>query len=263
MAGSAAASNKAKIARRVIEVLDFFDDHHRAATVMDIVRRYGWPQSSTSELLSSLVELGLLSKNPTARSYSLTPRAALIGTSGQPEAARDGRLLHLIDRLAAQTGLGVGIFAITGLNAQLIAWRSAKPSPRGPHCGSQEPLCRSATGWLLLSTIEQRRRDAMLRRLNAEASDEAKFALPGMIARIDTCRRDGHAFGPGGFGSPGECLGVLLPAGIAGQQLAVSLFYRNEARVNRQGLLQSVSDAIEHCLASPEPAELAAFPTAA
>ena len=63
--------NKAKIARRVIEVLDFFDDENREASVMDIVRRYGRPQSSTSELLASLVELGLLGStlatNPAVR----------------------------------------------------------------------------------------------------------------------------------------------------------------------------------------------------
>ena len=43
-----AESNKAKIARRVVEVLDYFDDEHPQATVMDIVRRYNRPQSSTS-----------------------------------------------------------------------------------------------------------------------------------------------------------------------------------------------------------------------
>ena len=53
-------SNKAKIAKRVVEVLEFFDDDHPRATVMDIVRRYDRPQSSTSELLSSLAGLGLL-----------------------------------------------------------------------------------------------------------------------------------------------------------------------------------------------------------
>jgi hypothetical protein len=63
-------SNKAKIARRVIEVLEFFDEAHPRATVMDIVRRFNRPQSSTSELLSSLVDLGLLYKDPYSRSYT-------------------------------------------------------------------------------------------------------------------------------------------------------------------------------------------------
>ena len=124
MAKANAPSNKAKIARRVVEVLEFFDDTHRQATVMDIVRRYDRPQSSTSELLSSLVELGLLYKDPFTRSYSLTARASLIGTSGQAEYVRDGRVVRLLDRLVAQTGLSVALFGMVGLNAQIVSWRA-------------------------------------------------------------------------------------------------------------------------------------------
>ena len=72
MVAISGSSNKAKIAKRVVEVLDFFDDDHREATVMDIVRRYNRPQSSTSELLSSLVELGLLYKDPYSKFGQLT-----------------------------------------------------------------------------------------------------------------------------------------------------------------------------------------------
>lgn len=230
---------------------------------MDIVRRYGRPQSSTSELLSSLVDLGLLAKDPYSRSYSLTPRAALLGTSGQPEAVRDGRLVRLIDRLAAQTGLDVGLFAFAGLNAQLISSRTAATSARGPFSGSQEPLCHSAAGWLLLSTIERARCEGMVRRLNAEAEDDAKFSFSEMLTRIDACRQDGHVFGPAGFGSRSEALAVLVPGQACGQPLAVAIRYGKNAKVNEESLLQSVRDAMRHHLASPAPAELAAFPTAA
>ena len=105
-------SNKAKIAKRVIEVLEFFDEDHPQATVMDIVRRFDRPQSSTSELLSSLVDLGLLHKDPCSRSYSPTPRAAMLGAAVQPKLVRDGVLTGLIDRLSAQTGLGVAVFGM-------------------------------------------------------------------------------------------------------------------------------------------------------
>ena len=72
-------SNKTKIARRVIEVFEFFASEQRRATVMDIVRRYDRPQSSTSELLGALVEMGLLYKDPQSRSYAPTPRLAAYG----------------------------------------------------------------------------------------------------------------------------------------------------------------------------------------
>ena len=94
-------SNKARIARRVIEVLEFFDDRHGEATVMDIVRRYDRPQSSTSELLSSLVELGILYKDPQNRSYRPTPRAAMLGapwdTGAMAAAERGARAVFPVD----------------------------------------------------------------------------------------------------------------------------------------------------------------------
>lgn len=263
MAGKAVASNKAKIARRVIEVLDYFDEHHHEATVMDIVRRYGRPQSSTSELLSSLVELGLLAKDPYARSYRLTPRAALLGASGQPEAVRDGRLVRLIDRLAAQTGLGTGLFAVSGLNAQLISWRSPSPAPAGPYSGAQEPLCHSATGILLLSTIDRSRCEAIVRRLNAEAEDAAKFVHSDLMARIEACRQDGHAFGPAGFGTRAEALAMLVPVHCGGQPLVIAIHYGKDAKVNQPSLLQSVGEAMRSCLVSPDAAEPMALPNAA
>lgn len=249
-AGSAnSASNKAKIARRVVEVLEFFDDNHREATVMDIVRRYNRPQSSTSELLSSLVDLGLLYKNAYSRSYSLTPRAALLGTAGQAGPVRDGRLVRLIDRLAAQTGLSVALFGMVGLNAQVIDWRQGA---RGQQCallgGTQIPLPQSAAGWLLLSTIQQPRVDGMVRRLIAEAPNDRKFTFAEMSATLHKCRDESHARGPVGFGTKGETLCVLLPETDPGHPLAVGFVYQNDAGTKVQALLDCLHDAVRHCL---------------
>ena len=246
---SKAASNKAKIAKRVIEVLEFFDDTHREATVMDIVRRYNRPQSSTSELLSSLVDLGLLHKDPYSRSYTLTPRAALLGTAGQSGAVRDGRLVRLIDRLVAQTGLSVAVFGMVGLNAQVI---NSRRGVRGQDCtplgGTQTPLAYSAAGWLLLSTVAQQRSDGMVRRLIAEAPDDRKFAFADMTSTLHKCRDEGHARGPVGFGTKGETLCVLLPETEPGHPLAIGFVYSADAGTKAQALLDCLNDAVRHCL---------------
>src|SRR6516225_1471119 len=124
--------NKAKIARRVIEVLEFFDEHQNQATVMDIARRYNRPQSSTSELLAILVEMGLLYKDPQSRSFSLTPRAAMLGSISQPNIVRDGRLAMLSERLATETCLGVAVMGIIGLDAQIFRWLPGTSPIMGP-----------------------------------------------------------------------------------------------------------------------------------
>lgn len=268
MPAASAPSNKAKIARRVVEVLEYFDDAHREATVMDIVRRYNRPQSSTSELLSSLVELGLLYKDPHSRSYSLAPRAALLGAAGQSGAVRDGRLVGLIDRLVAQTGLSVALFGRVGLKAQIVSWhtgpRAEAQTVSDLFGGLQVPLSDSAAGLLLLSTMGQPRRDGILRRLNAEASDERKFAVADMTARLDACRDSRHIRGKVGFGSGADLIAALLPGQDELHPLALGIVYGEADRVNRDSLLRCLDEAIAQCLGgTATPTTVEQLPTAA
>lgn len=262
MASPDSSSNKAKIAKRVIEVLEYFDDNHRQATVMDIVRRYDRPQSSTSELLSSLVELGLLYKDGNSRSYSLTPRAALLGTAGQSDILRNGGLVRLMDRLVAQTGLSVALFGMVGLRSQILTWRAgtrcSAATTRNLVGGVQEPLSDSASGWLLLSTIAQPRCDGVLRRLNAEAPDDQKFSVAEMAARLQACRERGNVHGPAGFGSSATLLSVLLPADVSDRPLAVGFVYGSDDRVNPASLLACLNEGIRQVCAPPEPVAPAA-----
>lgn len=245
-------SNKAKIAKRVVEVLEFFDDDHPRATVMDIVRRYDRPQSSTSELLSSLVGLGLLYKDPYSRSYTPTPRAALLGCSVQSGIVRNGRLPGLIDRLSAQTGLGVAVLGMVGLSVQIFSWRGGKyplrTSQTDGFCGGQqEGLTDSAAGVLLLSTVLQPRRDGILRRLNAEASEDHKYVMSEMTARVQQCLDTGFAHGVAGFGSIADVSAMLLPDQPAGQPLAIALVYEPSEQIDPEELRQTLVDAIARC----------------
>lgn len=254
-------SNKAKIACRVIEVLEFFDEEHPEATVMDIVRRYNRPQSSTSELLSSLVELGLLYKDAAARSYSPTPRAAMLGAAAQPEMIRNGQLTALIDRITAQTGLSVGVFGMVGPKAQIITWRSTQQAPRIPGStgfggGLLDMLTANAAGWMLLSTVAQPRRDGIVRRINAEAPADRKFAFADMAASIELCREKGFAIGPAGFGSSAEICATLLPGQPENRPMVIGFVYEPSEQINRTALVECLNDALRRCLDSglaPQP----------
>lgn len=250
-------SNKAKIANRVVEVFDFFDENHTEATVMDIVRRYGRPQSSTSELLSSLVNLGLLYKDPQSRSYSPTPRAAMLGSTTQPEIVRNGQLMAMIDRLVTQTGLGVAVFGMVGLNVQIFSWHGGTSTigtgrSQGFGSGLTERMSDSAAGQLLLSTIDQPRRDGTIRRLNAEATDDRKFAFGEMSARIEAIRDAGHSTGPAGFGSISDTCAILLPGQPKNRAIAVGFVYEPSAQIDPQALCTLLVNAVARCSERPE-----------
>ncbi len=251
-------SNKAKIAKRVIEVLEFFDEDHPQATVMDIVRRFDRPQSSTSELLSSLVDLGLLHKDPCSRSYSPTPRAAMLGAAVQPKMVRDGMLTGLIDRLSAQTGLGVAVFGMVGLKVQIFHWRAGKRTfrtagPAGFCGGQQDHLSDSTAGRLMLSTVPQPRRDGMIRRLNAEAGPERKFAFADMAAYVQHCRDQGFASGAVGFGSIADVTAILLPNMPESQPLAIGFVYEPADQIDAANLLNTLNQAVRRCVEEQSP----------
>lgn len=254
------SSNKAKIAKRVIEVLDFFDHDHPTATVMDIVRRYDRPQSSTSELLSSLVDLGLLYKDMATRSYTLTPRAAMLGSQTQPEFIRDGRLTGLVESIAAQTHLSVGVFGMVGLEAQIFSWHNGEPplkatTDKGIYGGMQERMCDSAVGQLLLSTVDRQRREGMLRRMNAEAHLDRQFSFAEMAERVRLAGDSGQIVGTMGFGSIADVCAVLIPDVALERPMALGIVYEPNAENDPEELLALLRDAVSICAEQPDTAE--------
>jgi DNA-binding IclR family transcriptional regulator len=253
MAAAALESNKAKIAKRVIEVLEFFGARNQPATVMDIARRYGRPQSSTSELLSSLVEMGLLYKDTASRSFTPTPRLATLGVAGQPEIIRDGRLFNYMDRLAQTTRETVALFGLVGTHVQVFRWiAGARPLTDDVGCGSSEVLCASAAGLLLLSTQAAEQARGMLWRLNAEAPAEGKFDHAEMVERVARFRRLGFAVGDAGFVSGAQVSAVLLPRSVGERPLALGVLYPQAASLDAEALVETLKHGLGQVYAAPE-----------
>lgn len=241
------ASNKTKIAKRVIEVFEFFDEHKRHATVMDIVRRYGRPQSSTSELLASLVEMGFLYKDARSRSYMPTPRAAILGSGAQPCLLRNGRLLTMMERLAAETRHGVALMGMVGTHVQMFSWAAgACACGRELKPGASEPVSQSVAGLLLLATQGQELRNGLLRRLNAEAPADRKFNQPELIQRMRIFEAQGHAAGESGFVDGAAMCAILLPREAGERPLALGILYR-PAEAEADDLLDRLRLAVARC----------------
>lgn len=241
-------ANKAKTARRVIEVFEYFDGQKRHATVMDIVRRYKRPQSSTSELMASLVEMGLLYKDPVTRSYTPTPRAAILGMQAQPSVVRDGRLWAQMDKLSEETGLGLALMGMVGLNVQVFhCVAGARASHAALRGGAQERLVDSAAGLLLLSTLPAERRDGMLRRLNAEAAAERKFNHAALREAVEACGRQGHADGALGFDCGAQICATLLPIEAEDRPLALGFVYPPGASVQIPELISILRRSVQGC----------------
>lgn len=244
-------SNKTKLARRVIEVFEYFDQNQGKATVMDIVRHYGRPQSSTSELLANLVDMGLLYKDPHSRSYYPTPRLAALGTSAQPQYIRSGRLFAFMDRLAQASGCAIGLYGMVGTRVQLFRWaHTGQTWAADIGCGSSELLSGSAAGLLLLSTLGGEQANRMLWRLNAEAPADARFNHSELRDRVAQFQLQGHARGEAGFIRDCQIMARLLPVGPDERPLALGAVYPADVQLDSERLLAVLKDGIAECLSS-------------
>lgn len=242
-------SNKSKIARRVIEVLEFINENGGGIRITDIVRRYRRPQSSTSELFKSLVEMGILYKEPQTRSYSPTPLLAALAAGGQPSFIRDGQLFKFMDQLAFSTRYAVGLFGVVGTDVQLFRCSAGDMlSAPGVCGGAVQPLSDSTAGLLLLSTLDDARVKRTLWRLNAEASANRKFGIADVAQKVAGFRLTRHATGPSGFANAVNVTASLLPLGNATPPLALGLLYPQEAQVDTQALLATLKRGIAQCL---------------
>jgi DNA-binding IclR family transcriptional regulator len=246
-------SHKSKIAKRMIEVFEYFDEHNQTATVMDLVRRYGRPQSSTSELLTSLVEMGLLYKDARSRCYSPTPRMATLGTAAQPSIIREGRLFAFMDQLAYSTRRSIALFGMVGTHAQIFRLSAGTdPLTRNLGCGTSELLSATTAGLLLLSALDTAKSGRILWRLNAEAPSGQKFNLTAFGERINAFRQQGHATGPAGFVTDAQMTVALVPGGDDDRPLALGAIYPNVTAIDAEALLATIRRGIARCVASDD-----------
>jgi DNA-binding IclR family transcriptional regulator len=230
-------SKKTKIAKRVIEVLEYFASGRDEATVMDVARTYGRPQSSTSELLSSLVEMGLLSKNPHKRCYSPTARLAALGFAGQPEMIRSGRLFGTMDRLAQSSRLSVVLIGLVGTHAQVFRVTPGCDAPVGRlGNGHAVRLSESAAGLLLLATQGHAVAERILWRLNSEVDPSARFDRQAMMNQLMQYGQDSHATGASGFVPGMQITAILTDAVQQRAPLALGFLYRDDACVDPHAL---------------------------
>jgi DNA-binding IclR family transcriptional regulator len=240
-----------KSAARVIEVFEFFDRIRRAATVTEVARALGYPQSSTSVLLRSLVKLGYLEQDAGRRNYLPTPRVTLLGSWIEPLLAPGGEIVRMMDELGEQTGETIILGVPSGEAVRYIHVVQATNAMR-LHVGNGtvRPMAISGMGRLFMSTMDEARVRQIVARYNAEiAGEEGKLNLAAVRRDLALIRAEGHApsFDRVTQGAGG--ISVLLPVVPHGVPMAVAIggLSRN-INDNRERYLQMIRASIRRHL---------------
>ena len=238
---TALQEKKIKSADRVLEIFEMFNDKRTAVTVMDVARELNAPQSSTSELLGSLVRRGYLVRHRGERVFRPTSRVALLGAWVHPALFRNGSLLQMMDGLREQLGMGVVLSSMVGVSLKHI--HAVGRLPDELTSGAECHLLHSPFGHAILSTMFSEDLRLLVHRLNAESEEEDHVRHADLAARLLEVSKSGSATGPVAPGWSG--IAVLLPQGVGEEHLAVGVVAPTSVVEVRGGeLLRSLRQAI-------------------
>lgn len=189
-------SKLVKSACRVLEVLEYFDDLQRQSTVMEVSDALGYPQSSTSALLSSLVTTGYLNYDPQKRTYITSSRVALLGNWVSAPFFAEGAIISMMKELNEQTHDTVVLGVRNGLHIQYIhVIQATSPARLHMTLGTVRPLVASGVGYAVLSTMNDAEITRIVMRVNAEATPgEPLIKVRELLDTIAAVRAKGYAF---------------------------------------------------------------------
>jgi len=219
-------NDNVKSAVRVLEVLEYFDQVQRAATVTEVARALKYPQSSTSVLLRSLVSLGYLEgEADDRRAYRPTARVTLLGAWVEPKLAAGGRVLQMMKELGEETGEFVVLgMPLQGLVRYIHAVPSTKPMRLHNPPGTIRPMATSGLGRLFMSLMDEAHVSAIVERHNAlEENPALRLNLPAVKRDLAAIRASGYVMSVDRITPGAGVVGMLLPVTQDERPLAVAI----------------------------------------
>lgn len=206
-----------KSAGRALQILELFDVLQRRATVMEVAELLGYPQSSTTMLLRSLVTMGYLNYDRHARTYITSSRVSLLGKWAASALVGDGTITHVMRRINERTGQAVVLAERHGLMSRYIHVMQATAAVRlFVVQGATRPLVRSGTGYALLAGLPDSEVMRIVMRVNAEGGvDGNTISQSDVLAAVQGVRDNGFVCTVGVVTPEAGVLAMPLPKWLA------------------------------------------------
>lgn len=213
-----------KSAARVLQVLEYFDEERRPMPVSEIASHYGWPASSTSALMSSLVTQGYLEYDPRKRVYHPSVRVALLGDWIHGNLLKEGQLTRTMEHLNDATGETIVLAAQNGLQSLYLRVLQGTNALRlHLHIGTVRPLFGSGTGNMLLSAMNEDTVRKLARRFNASCPPARRIDVEDVLVSVEQDRAKGYSLSLNQVTMHSGLIAMLLPTEPAQQALVLGI----------------------------------------
>ena len=240
-----------KSATRVLELLEFFAEHRRPMSTADVVNELGYPQSSSTVLLQTLMRLRYLDYDRKSRKYFPTVRVALLGSWITENLYSERSLSKIVTDLYAKTSATVILGLQNDIYVQYI--HVCQPPERRSQLkwylkpGSLRPLARASVGKMVLSRKPDTELIYLLRRINAsEKRPENRVSETDFLDEMDHIRETGYSLTIGTVNPQAGVVACLIPSHPQQPVMALGIGAENEEVLRNKDLyLQFLREELE------------------
>jgi len=232
-------------AANVLDLLEFFARRGQSATLAEVSAAFGWPRSSTFNILTTLAERGFLYEPRPRAGYYPSPRwmalaQQIAAAEPLPDFARP-----LIETLSDETGETAAIVAPAGTQTVFLDVVESPASIRYfAQAGHRLPIHASSSGRAILAQCPKKERLALYRRIDFQRHSDTTPLTPDDVETklAEEMARGWHSsfaeFSP-------DLAGVALPLPVGERRLSIVIagpMFRMQDRMAE--IAAMVSDAV-------------------
>jgi IclR family acetate operon transcriptional repressor len=207
----------------VLDIFEYFATTRKPATLAEVADHFGWPRSSTFNLLSTLAEKGYLYEPRPRTGYYPTPRwLALAKTISEAEPV-PGWTHALIAELSMETGETAALVAPAGTMAVFIdVVEPSAPIRYFAQIGHRVPIHATASGRALLLQYSPEERNSLYRKIEFKQYGlTTPISIDAVEAELRQSVKRGHCQSFGDFSR--DLGGGAMPLPIGDRRLSIVL----------------------------------------
>lgn len=227
-----------KSALRTFEVLELFAERRSPLRLQEVYNALGYPQSSTTALLKSMVMCGYLNYDRDHRTYLPTTRVSVLGNwlPGYIQAA--GGFRELVEELQRRTDETVALITRNDLFVQyIILLTPSHEFQMAPQVGVMRKLVNSSAGLSLMARMDDRAIDKLVRYSNAyNGGNDVRVSYAEIMQQVERVRHVGYAYVPNQPAPAVSSITMALDADLYGVPLALGV----------GGLVERIADTKDH-----------------
>jgi DNA-binding IclR family transcriptional regulator len=204
---------------RTFEILAYFREVRRPLAMKELVRHFGYPLASMSDLLKGLYQLGYLSFDIKSKTYIPTHSLFALTSWISTDLLGPDDLVESLKELQRNTGLTIMLGTVNDVEVTFIWFINSLEMRPGK---ARRPLLRSGTGLVLLSAEDDAFVEKIYQRTVARGLiDRAELPLSQVLDRMAEIRASGYAISNEVVGDNRTVVSVPVPVYYCDRPLAI------------------------------------------